>query len=253
MCASKMFIARNQSAYSVSIHDNTPELSDEIIIPSYHINILMSRFADGEPLLLNMTNTENDLKYIVSFGQGHNFDKNTIFVPDWILEQIGHNGLSDVAIRLNKIDSDQLPTATKITIKPLDPIAFELDISSCFEKVMINLHTVKEGVTIPVYVPEIGKDFVMFAYIEKVEPDTTSRIVDGEVEVDFINDFVSSSPTMPIHDTEESVPVEQVLSEQLSAPSTSMPHPLDEISPEERRNQVRNSWLKRFQNTSESQ
>ena len=242
-----MFIARSLSTYS--IQDSKQELSDEIILPAYHINILMSRFSDDEVLLLNMTNTENNLTHIVAFGQGHNYDKNTIFVPDWILEHIGHSGFSDVAIRLNKIDSSVLPIANKIIIKPLDPIAFQIDTSECFEKVMMNLHTITEGITIPVNIPEFDKNFSILAYIEKVEPAPTSRIVDGEVEVEFINEFVTpdaTALTSAVTNDSENSPINQILTnDEKPETSTSV---VEELSSDERKRQVRESWLKRFQN-----
>jgi Ubiquitin fusion degradation protein UFD1 len=261
-----MFIARNLTFFPGSEYD-CQELSDEIIIPSYQVNKFMDRFRDNEPLILKLENTENNRHYIVAFGQGHTFDKNTIFVPQWILDILGHNGISDIAMKLTRITQD-IPTASKIIIKPLDPMAFEIDTIGCFEKALMNLHTIQENITIPIQVPELGKDYVMFAYIEKVEPASISRIIDGEVGVDFINDFVtataSAATATATATASNAFTASAAFTTEVStttnsqpAPSTN-PHtvnttpptePIPELSAEQRREQVRQSWLKRIKQT----
>ena len=120
----------------------------------------------------------------------------------------------------------------------------------------MNLHSIKEGITIPVPVPELGTNYKMYAHIEKVEPASVSRIVEGEVDVEFINEF--STPTTP----------ETEVTHALTPPPTPMLTPdfgpilpsgyitLPATQPlerplEQRRQQVREAWLKRFQDTSE--
>ena len=267
-----MFIARNIIFYPGYSEDNIHELSDEIMIPSFHLNKLMDRFQDNEPLLITMTNIDTDLKSLVAIGQPHSYDKNTIFVPQWILDSICHSGISDNVITLEKTDATDIPVATKITIKPLDPVAFELDTSACFEKAMMNLHSIKKNSIIPIIIPELGSAFTLYAHIEDVEPAALSRIVNGEVEVDFINEFAEreSAPFRPIpaesimHDD---VALNSVFNEIESLPLHSIPitptqevedadadeADAEELTAEERREQVRKAWLTRFQNTSATQ
>lgn len=251
-----MFIARSLTFYPGYFDDNCKELSDEIIIPAFHLNKLIDRFHDGEPLIIEIKNVENDLKYIVAIGQPHHYDKNTIFVPQWILDIIGHTGISDDVIRLEKFDVFDMPVATKIVIKPLDPLAFEFDTRELFEKVMTNLHTIRAGVTIPISVPELGKDYKIFAHIEAVEPAETSRIVDGEVEVEFINEFATAFATNAvIPETVQNTVVESTNAINVTQPPTPELGPQKQVSnavmTAEQREVVRNAWLKRFQNTSE--
>lgn len=254
-----MFIARSLMFYPGYFADNCKELSDEIIIPAFHLNKLIDRFQDGEPLIIQMKNVENDLKYIVAIGQPHHYDKNTVFVPQWILDILGHNGISDNLIRLEKIDTLDIPVATKIVIKPLDPLAFEFDVRELFESVLTNLHTIRSGLTIPVAVPELGKDYRIFAHIERVEPAKTCRIVNSEVEVEFINEFAESATGPAAAETLQSVPEPVVQNTVVESFNTIVTTP--ELGPQksptamtaEQREVVRNAWLKRFQNTSEPQ
>jgi len=215
-----MFIAKSLLFYPE--FESKDELSDEIIIPSYQLNKMIKQYDDNDVLYANIQDTEKNKSYLVTIGSPHTYDKNTIFVPQWILDIIG----CDV-VKIKKANMD-IPVATKIIIKPLDPIAFQLDILACFEKAFMNLHSIQEGITLPIYLADVG--YTMFAYIEKVEPAGISRIVKGEVNVEFINEFdpISDPVPNPISD-----PVPNPVSESI------------EISAEERRKQVRESWAKR--------
>lgn len=246
-----MFISRSLVFYPGYFEDKCEELSDEIIIPSYHLNKIMEHFDDGEKLYVNMTNTHTDQSILVAIGSPHSYDKNTIFAPQWILDLIDCSGNCDTAITIKKADVSEMYIATKIVIKPLDPIAFEIDTLACFQKALLNLHSIKEGITIPIPVPELGKDYTMFAYIEKVEPEATSLIVEGEVDVEFINEF--KDHITPI----DSAPTPVGSSSPLLGPMIELPNPIDvpltppaipQISNEERRRIVRESWVKRSQN-----
>jgi hypothetical protein len=52
-----MFIARSNLFYPGFTNNNQEELSDEIIIPSYHLNKMMERFETSERLYVNIKNT----------------------------------------------------------------------------------------------------------------------------------------------------------------------------------------------------
>jgi len=219
-----MFISKSIILYPE--FENKEELSDEIIIPSYHLNKMMKQYKDATVLYATITNTDNNQSYLVTIGSPHNYDKNTIFVPQWILDIIGSN---DSVIKIKK--ANDIPVATKIIIKPLDPVAFQIDTLSCFEKAFMNLHSIREGITVPI-ITEIG---TIFAYIEKVEPAGISKI-NGDVNVEFINEFTSE------------IPSNQIISELVEPLEPAEPvEPVESISSEERRKQVRESWAKRYQ------
>jgi hypothetical protein len=124
-----MFITRNILFYPGFIDNKSQdELSDEIIIPAYHLNKMMEQFESGERLYVNMTNILTNKRYLVAIGSPHKQDKNTIFAPQWILDLIDCTGLCDTPINVTKADISDTPVVTKIVIKPLDPVAFELNI-----------------------------------------------------------------------------------------------------------------------------
>lgn len=252
-----MFIARSLTFYPGYFEDNCSELSDEIILPSYHLNKVMEQFDDGEMLYVNITNTETHQSYLVTIGSPHTYDKNTIFVPQWICDLIGCSGCCDSVITIEKAEVSEIPPATKITIKPLDPVAFDINTQECFEKAFMNLHSIKQGITMPIPVPQLGKDYQMFAYIEKVEPESVSRIVHGEVDVEFINEFKQPEPLTPVFVPDNSAilpslsPLNQIVTPTLGPMIPTAP--VEDIDPEQRRKLIRESWAKRFQNNVERQ
>lgn len=236
-----MFIARNLIFYPGLYQDNCQELSDEIIIPAFYLNTIIEEFEDNETLYVDLINTETNQTILVTIGTPHSYDKNTIFASQWILDLIGCSGNCDSVIKIRKADMTDIPVANRIIIKPLDPIAFEIDTLKCFETAFMNLHSIKEGITIQIPVLELGTDYVMFAHIEKVEPSSMSRIVDGEVDVEFINEFKDNSIT-------NIIPVENTIIEPVEpAEHVESVEPI-QISKEERQKQVRESWIKRYQN-----
>lgn len=245
-----MFISRSLIFYPGFFEDNCQELSDQIIVPSYYLNRLMDDFEEGEKLYLNMTNTNTNKNILVAIGSPHSFDRNTIFAPQWILDLIDCTGCCESVITLTKADMSEVPVATKIIIKPLDPIAFELDTLACFEKAFMNLHSIKEGITVTVQVPQLGKGYTMLAYIEKVEPATISQIAEGDVDVEFINEFKEVTPTAPIIIPTAPLESGPMIPDSITNPIVipSSPEVSVEVSAEERRKIVRDSWIKRYQN-----
>lgn len=248
-----MFIARSLVFHPGFSDDNSQELSDEIIIPSYHLNKIMEQFDDGEMLYLNMTNTDTNKSILVAIGSPHSFDKNTIFAPQWILELIDCSGCCNSVITIGKADISEIPVATKIIIKPLDPVAFELDTLACFERAFMNLHSIKEGITLRINVPELGRDYIMFAHIEKVEPVGISRIVNGEVDVEFINDFNAVIQPTSTTGGSSSNAINSIPTTTDAVTEVANTTVITEISAEERRRIVRDSWIKRYQNNGAAQ
>ncbi len=219
-------------------------LSDQIIIPSYALNRFMDIFDEGDTsLLMKLVNTINNKEIIVTIGIPHHYEKDTIYVPQWILDMIGCTGNCDTPIKLSKLDTI-LPKATSIIIKPLDPLAFKVDLVDCFQKVLETLHTLQEGTTIPVIIPELG-NYEYLAYIEKVEPDRVSLTHADDLAVEFLRDFEES---------DEQEPSTQMVIPDVAIPNVAIPNVIEEsvISNEERRRRVRESWANRVTSRSEN-
>jgi hypothetical protein len=251
--SASIFIARSPVYYNDFINYNSFELSDEIIIPSYYLRQLLDLYEDESVLYIRITNIGTGANYIATIGTPHNDDKTVIYVPQWILDIIGNGdngedggegGDDGLVVRIEKVDMYTIPIATKIAIRPLDSVAFDTDIIQCFEKAFRNLHSIREGVMVPVGVPEFGEDFRMYAYIEHVEPADVSRIVHGEVDVEFLR--VESETQMSADAGESLSPAGATISPP-DAPLSPAGAPEPSLTAEERQRQIRESWLKRFQ------
>ena len=199
------------------------ELSDQIIIPVHLFHELINEFEEESVLYVNLIHTEYNIKYLVTIPSSHDENPQTIYVPSWILDLLGHS--LDPIYQIEKADTSDLPVATRILIKPLDPAVFDLDLISGCEQAFMNLHSIQQDITLPIQI----LDQTFFVHIEQVDPMPLARIIEGEVTVEFINMFekIIENPKEEPHKEPQEEPAE-------------------EPTVEERRQQIRESWLKRF-------
>jgi hypothetical protein len=249
-----MFIPRSLVFYPGYYKDNvSTNLSDQIILPSHFINHFIDRFYNDETLYLAyIINTITGDSIVVSIGTPHYDDRDTLYAPQWILDAIGCTGNCDTPVKIEKVSKDEFPLATRIVIKPLDPLAFETNLVDTFQSALMNLCVLQQGLTLPVIIPEFG-NYEFLAYIEKVEPANASLSHSEELSVEFINEFANGVAT-------NGVATNGVATETPNRPPTPIPtlnnpilipdeHPIELPQPtltaEQRREQIRQSWLAR--------
>jgi hypothetical protein len=209
--------------------------------------MLLDLYDDESVLYIRIINDTSGESYIATIGTPHKDDKTVVYIPQWILDILSPGNTGDsLIVRIEKVDMYTMPIATKISIRPLDSVAFESDIIQCFEKAFQNLHSIREGITVPVGIPEFGEEFRMYAHIERIEPAEVSRIVHGEVDVEFIREESAEAkidlPSLPL------IPTTTTLMKE-PAPEIVLPSPGAGLTLAERQQQIRESWLKRFQNS----
>ena len=224
-----MFIA--QSLLYYHYYKEEVELSDQIIIPLSLFHRLIGEFEDESVLYVNLIHTEYNLRHLVTINTAHDDNTHTIYVPDWILDLLGRS--EDPLYQIEKADVSDLPVATNLIIKPLDPSAFDVDLTTYVEQAFMNLHSIQQNITIPIQI----MDQTVYLYIEQVEPAPLSRIVQGEVVVEFINMF--EDEFKEVEDMIEEFKEDEVAVAGAVAVE-------EELTPEVRRQQVRDSWVKRF-------
>ncbi len=243
-----IFVAKSMVFYPDYFENKCQAISDHIIIPSHTLSMIIDRFNEDESVfLMKLQNTNTNQEVIVSIGIPHYYEKDTIYAPQWILDMIGCTGNCDTPVKLSMI-TEIIPLATSITIKPLDPLAFKVDLVECFQKVLENLCTLQEGTTIPVIIPELG-NYEYLAYIEKVEPRKISRTHKDDLAVEFLRDFEEQDEEMEPATQMVSVNNTPIRGEPVSYSIPITPpkeEPQEIISEEERRRRVRESWLNRF-------
>jgi hypothetical protein len=90
---------------------------------------------------------------------------------------------------------------------------------------MVNLHSIQENTTLPIHMDHQ----ILYVYVQQVDPAPLSRIVHGEVTVEFV---VERPPTPEPIEVPSDVPVEPLVpSEPSAVPSA-----------DERRQRLRDAW-----------
>jgi hypothetical protein len=251
-----MLIAKRKSLYDAAISDNNNDnkssLSDHIILPSYYLTKLIEQYPDNSGMYIaTITNTtrSSENTYTVSIGIPHFADKLSAFVPDWILNIIGITTEDDIPIKITPY-LEPIPLIKKVVIKPLDSLVFNIDIVSCFEKALMNLTILTEGVTIPITIPELGYHEA-FAYIEKVEPLPISLVHSADIEVDFNREYEEHNyiPNDQVPNVHINKTINNAINESVQHNTTVSNEVVSEpnvLSPEERRKRIRESWAKKY-------
>jgi len=213
-----------------SIEDSL-ELSDQIILPVRAFHSMIEQYQDETVLYANLIHTENNIQYLVTLSATHDLDEDMIFVPQWILDHIGPS--EEPIFRVEKAVED-LPVANHLMLRPLDHVDVDLDLASYAERAMVNLHSIQENTTLPIYIDHQ----ILYVYVQQVDPAPLSRIVQGEVTVEFV---VERPPTPePIAPFTEEPLAEEPLAEEPSVETSAAPSV--EPSAEERRQRLRDAW-----------
>ena len=269
-----MFTTKNIIYYSGYDDNILSEYGDKIIVPAHYLSKwITDNDRDGQ-LLVELHNMENNRQRIVPLGAPHRDDKCIMYVPQWVRDYL--ECTDETPVKIQKVDFE-IPVATKITIRPLDQLVFETDVMSCFEGAVDKFHILYEGTVFPMRIKEFG-EYEMWAHIEKLEPGPICKVGAGELEVDFIRAeeqvlkaplspprrpsieylrYLSRDVIGPLEGPTSDVigPLEGPTSDvigPLEGPANDVIGPLEninpipEISPEERRRLVRESWAKRF-------
>jgi hypothetical protein len=249
------------------------ELSDQIIVNYRIFNQLLEEFGDESVLFMNLVHKKSQVSYLVTLGSPHKENDNIIFIPEWIMDYMGCSHENGPEFYVEKAEKE-LDVATKIKIRIMDNeiLNGDMDVCGYFERALMNLHSIQDGLTLPIYMEEYGEN--VLAYIEKVEPSICSKIVTGEVEVEFVSTTEESiSPSKPLspsfeslsssstyssspHSTIQVPPNTPLLSSSfdtlpsLSSLSQSIPSTDEKYDSQdtffERQQKIRQSWAKRF-------
>jgi len=188
MLAPGTFIAQSTVYCPDYMESKTHELSDEILVPSDCFDELMEQFGNQSVLYLNLQAVKHGRPFIVTLGGMHMHDTCTIYVPQWILDMMWYHGGE---VRFDPVLIADIPVATKVVIEVQEAYAMEIDLRECVERAMVNLHSVQEGLLYAV----VDGDVEMMVRVVSVETemgkDTVGRIVEGEVEVEFVSPFLT--------------------------------------------------------------
>lgn len=218
---------------------NSHELAgDEVRVHRFVLEGWLQRnnVPENKPLLVQVM-TELGITRTCCVGAPHFQERNQVYIPSWLMENLGIDSNSSVTIELLIED---IPYASMIYLKPLDTAIYHTDIRNCFEKALDMFHVIESGSMLTVEIESLG-GYKVEAYVDKVEPVSICRL-GGEVGVEFLEpeggvpEFKRpDTPPPPI--PEEPVLTPAVVENSVQSP----PQDYSKI-----REEVRASWLKKF-------
>jgi hypothetical protein len=190
--------------------------------------------TDTKPLLAHLTNSIG-ITRVCCVGGPHFQDREHIYIPHWIMEQIGIENGSAVTIELLV---EEIPNASMIYLKPLDTAIYHADIRECFEKKLDMFHVLQSGTMLSLEIDVLG-GYKVEAYVDRVEPACICRL-GGEVGVEFLEPDEGIPEFKPVP-----APVPVPLQEPAEQSSTNT---IVDDRPDYKKIQeeVRSSWLRKF-------
>ena len=246
-----MFCAHNIFYCPDYLETKSQELCDEIMVPMHYFHTLIGEFNNEEVLYITVRNTVNTATYLATMGVPHESDPHTVYMPLWMMNALGVTDTTLGCIELEKtVGVEFIPVATKIVLR--DPQVEEVDVCELVENAMVNLHSIQQGVELPIWV----EDMERMVYIERIEPGAVSRIIAGDVEVEFV--MPSITPSITPSAVPSAVPSaididsEPIIGRIPSVPSVPRASSLlianawDYYEGEERQKYIREARLKRF-------
>lgn len=191
---------------------DTNQYVDEIRLQRVVVEGWLQRniFPEGQSMLVRITNPLTGIWRICSFVTHSESNRSHVFIPGWILENLGLNehDTSGQEVTIQPFTED-IPQASLICLKPMDNAIYHTDIRECFEQALDRFHVLSEGTMLKVCIPSLG-DYEISAYVDKLEPASIVRL-GGEVHVEFLEpdggipEFVK--PEVPVNTIEEPIPM----------------------------------------------
>ena len=201
MTTDLMFSAHNIFYCPDYLETKSQELCDEIMVPMHYFHKLMGEFDQEEVLYITVRNTVNTVTYLATMGVPHEGDPRIVYIPQWMMNALGVTESTAYCIELEKTNNAEfIPIATKIVLRdPHIEVGIDIDVCELVEKAMVNLHSIQQGIELPIWV----LDMEVMVYIERVDPGSISRIIAGDVEVEFVSIGTVTAVTAPISDCNE--------------------------------------------------
>jgi hypothetical protein len=250
----KMNLNLNLQVVSLNYSDSHDDdlRGDEIRVHRFIFeNHFLNEFEVGQPMLVRITNRENGLNRIVCIGAPHLGERNVVYIPQWIIENLGlETFLSWINI---EPFHDPIPNATMIYLKPMDSAIYHTDIRECFERALDRYHVLEVGSMLSIFVESLG-GYEVNAYVERLEPGSIVRL-GGEVNVEFLEPdggIPEFRPPTPIPNIDLPIindPTIQESDDYNNSETLSTPNPIPTQSPDYNavREAVRQSWLRKIE------
>ena len=108
--------------------------------------------------------------------------ENRVFMPEWMLASNRLEG-SGETVTIEAFQSDSLPKATRIVLRPIDSSLFDADFMPVLETAFSRMGVLQQGRQIQLPIAELGITVDLF--VEKTEPESEVYLDGDEIPLEF--------------------------------------------------------------------
>jgi len=134
---------------------------------------------------INASDTSGMIRY-VSVSGPHEEDHSAIYLPLSVYQEFelaGSNG-SSIPLKVTPMVAYELEKATKLVLKPLDPVLYSGDMRALLEEALMDYPLLQKHTQFTVYLESLG-GYPADVWVEDIEPAEVVQL-GGEVEVEFV-------------------------------------------------------------------
>jgi hypothetical protein len=134
-------------------------------------------------VFLRIFHPDGESSVIVALGNPVTGDtENRVFMPEWMLAS-NHLEGSGETVTIEAFESDSLPNATRIVLRPIDSTLFDADFMPVLETAFSRMGVLQQGRQIQLPIPELGITVDLF--VEKTEPAAEVYLDGDEIPLEF--------------------------------------------------------------------
>ena len=134
-------------------------------------------------VFLRIFHPDGDRTFIVALGNPvTGITENRVFMPEWMLASNRLEG-SGETVTIEAFQSDSLPKATRIVLRPIDSSLFDADFMPVLETAFSRMGVLQQGRQIQLPIAELGITVDLF--VEKTEPESEVYLDGDEIPLEF--------------------------------------------------------------------
>ena len=148
---------------------------------------LWSKWMQENPgttrVFLRIFHPDGDGSFIAALGNPvTGITENRVFMPQWMLASNRLDGFGET-VTIEAFESDSLPKATRIVLRPIDSSLFDADFMPVLEAAFSRMGVLQQGRQIQVPIAELG--ITVDIFVEKTEPSAEVYLDGDDIPLEF--------------------------------------------------------------------
>ena len=172
----------------------------------------MQENAGDTRVFLRIFHPNGEGSFIVALGDPiQGIAENRIYMPSWMLHSNRLEGNGE-SVLIEAFESDSLPKATRIVLRPIESSFFDADFLPILEKVFSRMGVLQQGKLILVPIEELG-GMMAELFVEKTEPGMEVYLDGDDIPLEFEQavDYRPVPVPLPRTATPPPPPIEQFM------------------------------------------